>query len=86
MPINNTYNVESLIDACEFYLKFRQARSLSAPRPFITIEYIMINKINDFQKNAFELINLLDKKNIRLILLILIEFLIQNLNPVQMIE
>ena len=37
-------------------------KSLSAPRPFITIEYIMINKINDFQKNAFELINLLDKK------------------------
>ena len=37
-------------------------RNLSAPRPFITIEYIMINKINDFEKNAFELIKLLDKK------------------------
>ena len=66
MPINNTYNVESLIDACEFYLKYSQARSLSAPRPFITIEYIMINKINDFQKNALELVNLLDKKKYKI--------------------
>jgi len=66
MPINNSYNIESLIDACEFYLSFNQLRSLSAPRPFITIEYIMINKINDFEKNAFELIKLLDKKKYKI--------------------
>ena len=66
MPINNSYNVKSLIDACEFYLAFNKERSLSAPRPFITIEYIMINKVNDFQKNAFELINLFDKKKYKI--------------------
>ena len=66
MPINNSYNLKSLIDACEFYLSFNKKRSLSAPRPFITIEYIMINRINDFQKNAFELINLLDKKKYKI--------------------
>lgn len=66
MPINNSYNVKTLIDACEFYLTYIKDRGLSAPRPFITIEYIMINKINDYKKNAFELINLLDKKKYKI--------------------
>jgi 23S rRNA (adenine2503-C2)-methyltransferase len=51
MPINQTYPIEKLLEACRAYeLK---------PRQKITFEYILIRGINDSDKNAKELSQLL---------------------------
>ena len=54
MPINRKHPIETLMDACQRYLKV-------APRDFITFEYIMIGGVNDTLAHAKELIRLVEK-------------------------
>ncbi|ABJ90648.1 bifunctional tRNA (adenosine(37)-C2)-methyltransferase TrmG/ribosomal RNA large subunit methyltransferase RlmN [Buchnera aphidicola] len=57
MPINKIYNIQLLLESIKNYLK-----KSSANKGIVTIEYVMLSKINDFQHHAIELSNLL--KNI----------------------
>ncbi|WP_422667208.1 23S rRNA (adenine(2503)-C(2))-methyltransferase RlmN [Buchnera aphidicola] len=54
MPINQKYNIQSLLDAVLKYLKQSHANHGG-----VTIEYVMLNGINDSKKNAEELAILL---------------------------
>ncbi|APV52428.1 23S rRNA (adenine(2503)-C(2))-methyltransferase RlmN [Betaproteobacteria bacterium GR16-43] len=54
MPINNTYPIETLMDACREYLAV-------APRDFITFEYVMLSGVNDSIAHAKQLVKLLSK-------------------------
>jgi 23S rRNA (adenine2503-C2)-methyltransferase len=54
MPINNTYPIETLMDACREYLAV-------APRDFITFEYVMLAGVNDAPAHAKQLVKLLSK-------------------------
>ena len=51
MPINRTYPLRQLMAACARYLK-------SAPRDFITFEYVMLDGVNDGEEHARQLIRL----------------------------
>ena len=51
MPINRTYPLRELIAACVRYLK-------SAPRDFVTFEYVMLDGVNDGEEHARQLIGL----------------------------
>ncbi|MDE2389195.1 MAG: 23S rRNA (adenine(2503)-C(2))-methyltransferase RlmN [Betaproteobacteria bacterium] len=51
VPINKKYPIEELLAACRRYLP-------SAPRDFITFEYVMLNGVNDGAAHARELIKL----------------------------
>ncbi|MDT8363109.1 MAG: 23S rRNA (adenine(2503)-C(2))-methyltransferase RlmN [Nitrosomonas sp.] len=55
VPINKKYPIKALMAACERYLP-------SAPRDFVTFEYIMLDGINDGIEQARELVQLV--KNI----------------------
>lgn len=54
MPINKKYNIEKLMDACEYYIKKTNKR--------ITFEYALIKDINDSDKSAQNLGTLLRGK------------------------
>jgi len=54
VPINKKYNLETLIAACH---RFMEKRS---PRSRLTIEYVMLNGVNDSKQDAEELIKVLD--------------------------
>ncbi len=54
MPINRTYPIEALMDACREYLAV-------APRDFITFEYVMLAGVNDSPAQAKALAKLLSK-------------------------
>lgn len=54
MPINNAYPINELMDAIDYYLSKNNRR--------ITIEYIMLQGINDSDENAYELASLLKGK------------------------
>lgn len=54
MPINKAYNIEKLMEAIDYYIKETNRR--------VTIEYILLNSINDSLENAKELVNLLKGK------------------------
>ena len=54
MPINRTYPIEALMDACREYLAV-------APRDFITFEYVMLAGVNDSPAQAKALAKLLAK-------------------------
>ena len=51
VPINQKYPLKTLMAACQRYLE-------KAPRDFITFEYVMLDGVNDSEKQARELINL----------------------------
>ena len=51
VPINRKYPIRELLDACERYLQ-------SAPRDFITFEYVMLDGVNDSVAQARELVQL----------------------------
>lgn len=51
VPINRKYPLRQLLDACSRYLE-------SAPRDFITFEYVMLKGVNDSPAHARELIAL----------------------------
>lgn len=54
VPINKKYNLETLIEACH---RFMEKRS---PRSRLTIEYVMLDGVNDSKQDAEELIGILD--------------------------
>jgi 23S rRNA (adenine2503-C2)-methyltransferase len=51
VPVNQKYPLRELLAACNRYLE-------SAPRDFITFEYIMLDGVNDSEKHARELVTL----------------------------
>jgi len=51
VPINQKYPLAELMAACRRYLE-------RAPRDFITFEYVMLDRVNDFEAHAHELIEL----------------------------
>ncbi|SOD39813.1 23S rRNA (adenine(2503)-C(2))-methyltransferase RlmN [Nitrosovibrio sp. Nv4] len=51
VPINKKYPIRELLAACERYLE-------SAPRDFITFEYVMLDGVNDSVAHAQELVKL----------------------------
>jgi 23S rRNA (adenine2503-C2)-methyltransferase len=51
VPINKKYPIKELLAACERYLQ-------SAPRDFVTFEYVMLDGINDSVAHARELVQL----------------------------
>jgi 23S rRNA (adenine2503-C2)-methyltransferase len=55
VPVNKKYNIDALLDACNRYLE-----SLSDKR-VITMEYTMIDGINDQPKHARELVSVLKR-------------------------
>ena len=56
MKINNVYSVDKVIDAIKYYLETTNRR--------VTIEYILIDGINDTKDDAEALIRLLDGMNV----------------------
>lgn len=52
MPINKIYSLENLLNTCKVYNKLHKNK-------LITFEYLMLNNINDSEKNARQLIKLL---------------------------
>jgi 23S rRNA (adenine2503-C2)-methyltransferase len=56
MPVNKVYNLDLLITTLKEYIAKTSRR--------VTIEYVMLNKINDNDTNAFELVHLLKGMNI----------------------
>jgi 23S rRNA (adenine2503-C2)-methyltransferase len=51
VPLNRKYPLQELIEACKEYLKY-------APRDFITLEYCMLDGVNDTAAVAHELVAL----------------------------
>jgi 23S rRNA (adenine2503-C2)-methyltransferase len=51
VPVNKKYPLKDLIAACNRYLE-------SAPRDFITMEYVMLEGVNDADEHAKELVQL----------------------------
>ena len=51
VPINKKYPIKELLAACERYLQ-------SAPRDFVTFEYVMLDGVNDSVAHARELVEL----------------------------
>jgi 23S rRNA (adenine2503-C2)-methyltransferase len=51
VPLNRKYPLRELLAACRRYLR-------SAPRDFITFEYVMLDGINDSDRHAAELVAL----------------------------
>jgi 23S rRNA (adenine2503-C2)-methyltransferase len=56
MPINKVYNISKVMEAISKYYEITNRR--------VTIEYVMLNNINDSDANAFELANLLKGMNV----------------------
>lgn len=54
MPINKVYNIEKLMEALDYYILVTNRR--------VTIEYIMIDGLNDSDENALELAKLLGSR------------------------
>jgi len=51
VPVNQKYPLRELMAACQRYLE-------KAPRDFVTFEYVMLDGVNDSEKDARELIAL----------------------------
>ena len=56
MPVNKVYNIEVLIDTIKEYIAKTNRR--------VTIEYVMLNMINDSENDAINLANLLKGLNV----------------------
>lgn len=54
MPINNVYNIEKLFEAIDYYIEKTNRR--------VTIEYILIDKVNDTLDDALKLVKLLKNR------------------------
>ncbi len=55
VPINRKYPIDELLSACERYLD-------AAPRDFITMEYCMLDGVNDSPAQARQLVNLVKNR------------------------
>ena len=62
MPINDKFNIESVIDACREYSKHHEYLK-------ITFEYLLLKDINDTKECAYELLELLNGLNAKVNLL-----------------
>lgn len=51
MPVANKYKINDIIKACKFYFEKTKRR--------VTFEYVLIDKLNDSDENAYELASLL---------------------------
>ena len=51
VPLNKKYPLAQLIAACQRYLDY-------APRDFITLEYVMLDGVNDHDEHAYQLVDL----------------------------
>ncbi len=51
MPVNKSYNIKEIFDAIDYYIEKTNRR--------VTIEYILIDEVNDSESNAAELSRLL---------------------------
>ena len=58
MPVNQSYNIESLIEACDYYFEKTGRR--------VSYEYLLVQGLNDTQKHGEELIKLFAGKNIHI--------------------
>ena len=56
MPVNKAYNISELIDTLKEYIKKTNRR--------VTIEYVMLNSVNDSYEDAISLANLLRGMNV----------------------
>lgn len=56
MPVNKVYNISQLIGAIKSYIEKTNRR--------VTIEYVMLNMVNDSVDDAIELANLLKRLNV----------------------
>ena len=56
MPVNKVYNISQVMDAIKQYISKTNRR--------VTIEYVMLNMVNDSINNALELANLLRGMNV----------------------
>lgn len=56
MPVNKAYDIDKLIDAIKKYIDKTNRR--------VTIEYLMLNEVNDTKECALELANLLKGLNV----------------------
>lgn len=56
MPINKVYSLSQLLSTIDEYIAHTNRR--------VTIEYVMLNNVNDNENNAEELINLFKGKNV----------------------
>ena len=56
MPVNKVYSIEQLIDALKEYIAKTNRR--------VTIEYVMLNMVNDKEEDAYALVNLLKGMNV----------------------
>ncbi|SFP32779.1 23S rRNA m(2)A-2503 methyltransferase [Nitrosomonas cryotolerans] len=54
VPINKKYPIKELLAACRRYLQ-------TAPRDFITFEYVMLDGVNDSAEHAHELVKLVQE-------------------------
>ncbi len=58
MPINNKYNIDTVLNACKEY------QNITGARQPITFEYLMLNELNDTMGDAKRLYELMKKHNI----------------------
>ncbi len=56
MPVNKVYNLDSLLDTIKAYIKKTNRR--------VTIEYVMLNMVNDKEEDAEELARILQGMNV----------------------
>ena len=56
MPVNKVYNLDSLLDTIKAYIKKTNRR--------VTIEYVMLNMVNDKEEDAEELAQILQGMNV----------------------
>ena len=56
MPVNKVYNIEAIIDVLREYIAKTNRR--------VTIEYVMLNMVNDRKGDAINLVNLLKGMNV----------------------
>ena len=56
MPVNKAYNIDSVITAIKEYIAKTNRR--------VTIEYVMLNMVNDSKKDALDLAKLLKNMNV----------------------
>lgn len=54
MPVNKAYNIKKLLDAVDYYIKKTNRK--------VMFEYILIDGVNDGEKEALELARLMNKK------------------------
>ncbi|MDR1488379.1 MAG: 23S rRNA (adenine(2503)-C(2))-methyltransferase RlmN [Holosporales bacterium] len=67
MPINNIYNIKSIMNACEIYHKNHEFLK-------ITFEYLLLKGINDSKECAYELVDLIKNTNSRVNILMFNEW------------